>query len=72
MRGDKRVAIRFNMVARKASDEATHTDYVEQVKASDNLRWSLGGGMASGDEKPLGKTAAHEMAATGSTLGSPQ
>ncbi len=32
--------------------------YVEKVKASDNLRWSLSGGMAAADEKPLGKAAA--------------
>ena len=43
MRGDKRVAVRFNLVARKASDEATHEDYVEKFEASDNLKWSLSG-----------------------------
>ena len=32
MRGDKRVAIRFNLAARKASDEAPHDEYVEQVQ----------------------------------------
>jgi hypothetical protein len=58
MRGDKRVAVRFNMAARKASDEVKHKDYVEEVKASDNLRWSLNGGMAAADEKPLGAASA--------------
>ena len=72
MRGDKRVAIRFNMTARKAADEAKHTDYVEQVKASDNLRWSLNGGMAAADEKPFGKAATQSPSATGTASGSPE
>jgi hypothetical protein len=72
MRGDKRVAIRFKMAARKASDEVKHTDYVEEVKASDNLRWSLNGGMAAADEKPLGKAAAALPSATGTASGSPE
>ena len=72
MRGDKRVAVRFNMAARKASDEVKHTDYVEKVQASDNLRWSLsGGGMAAADEKPFGK-AAPAPSATGTATASPQ
>ena len=65
MRGDKRVAVRFNLAARKATDTVKHEEYVEKVKASDNLRWSLGGGMAASDEKPLGasKPVATETAA---------
>ena len=54
MRGDKRVAVRFNMAARKATETVKHEDYVEKVKASDNLRWTLSGGMGTSDEKPLG------------------
>jgi hypothetical protein len=57
MRGDKRVAIRFNLVARQASNEASHTDYVERVGASENLRWSLSNDIVAADEKPLGKPA---------------
>ena len=50
MRGDKRVAVRFNLAAREASDKAEHKEYVEKFEASDNLRWTLsGGGMASSD-----------------------
>ena len=41
MRGDKRVAVRFNLAAREATDKIEAKPYVEQVKASDNLRWSL-------------------------------
>ena len=54
MRGDKRVAVRFNMAARKATETVKHEDYVEKVKASDNLRWTLSGGMGTSDEEPLG------------------
>jgi spore germination cell wall hydrolase CwlJ-like protein len=52
--GDGRVAIRFNIAARKAVENAPHVAYVEKVEASDNLRWSLGDTMAKPDAKPLG------------------
>jgi spore germination cell wall hydrolase CwlJ-like protein len=74
MRGDKRVAVRFNLTARKAADTAKHEDYVEKVKASDNLRWTLSGGITS-DEKPLGASkpvAAETAAATALTAGGSQ
>jgi hypothetical protein len=58
MRGDKRVAVRFNLAARKASEEAPHKDYVEKFEASDNLRWSLSSDAAGGAQQPLGKPAA--------------
>ena len=66
MRGDKRVAVRFTLVARTASDTAKHEDYVEKVKASDNLRWSLEGGTAAVDQAPLGasKAVSTQTAAT--------
>lgn len=57
MRGDKGVAIRFNLAARKAADSAPRHAYVEKVAASDNLRWSLTGDMVAADEKPLGQPA---------------
>ena len=63
LRGDKRVAVRFNLVARKASDEAVHEDYVRKFDASDNLKWSLSGETAAAQDKPLGK----EPAALGGT-----
>ena len=79
MRGDKRVAVRFNLEARKATDAVEHKPYVEKVQASDNLRWTLsGGGMAAADEKPLGKASATgtatatAAAATGTASTSPQ
>jgi spore germination cell wall hydrolase CwlJ-like protein len=69
MRGDKRVAIRFNLTARKASDEAKHEDYVEKVQASDNLRFALTGGAAEAEEKPLGspQTPSSTQSAGGGT-----
>ena len=80
MRGDKRVAVRFNLEARKATEAVEHKPYVEKVQASDNLRWTLsGGGMAAADDKPLGKPAATESttvataaAATGTAAVSPE
>ncbi len=73
MRGDKRVAVRFNLEARKATDAVQHKPYVEKVQASDNLRWTLGcGEMAAASEKPLGKATASLPSATGTTTGSPE
>jgi spore germination cell wall hydrolase CwlJ-like protein len=53
-----RVAVRFNLAtlraARKAVDEAPHKPYVEEVAASENLRWSLTGNAPDASQKPLG------------------
>jgi hypothetical protein len=62
MRGDKRVAIRFNLAARKASEDAPHKEYVDTFKASDNLRWSLSNDVVASGEKPLGKAKASPAA----------
>lgn len=56
-----RVAIRFNLAARKAVEEAPKVPYVEKVKASDNLRWTLSGSLVETQEKPLGRTKADAM-----------
>jgi spore germination cell wall hydrolase CwlJ-like protein len=66
MRGDKRVAVRFNLVARKASDEAAHEDYARKFEASDNLRWSLSDETAAADAQPLGKVVPPPIAGGGS------
>ena len=58
MRGDKRVAVRFNMVARKASEEAPHVDYDQKFAASDNLKWALSSQSVGSNEQPLGKPSA--------------
>ena len=54
MRGDKRVAVRFNQVAREASDKVVHEDYVKKVEATDNLRFALSSETTSTTEAPLG------------------
>jgi spore germination cell wall hydrolase CwlJ-like protein len=64
MRGDKRVAVRFNIVARKASEEAPHEDYGQKFEASDNLKWALSSDTVGANEQPLGRPAA---AANGGT-----
>lgn len=58
LRGDKRIAVRFNLTARKASDEAVHEDYAKKYEASDNLKWSLSGDTVADNQQPLGKSAA--------------
>jgi spore germination cell wall hydrolase CwlJ-like protein len=70
MRGDKRVAVRFNLVARKASDEAGHEDYDKKFEASDNLKWALSGEAVAQNEKPLGNSEPPLGAGGGSTAGS--
>ena len=57
MRGDKRIAVRFNLAARKASDEAPHEEYSKKFDASDNLKWALSGDTSASNEKPLGTTS---------------
>jgi spore germination cell wall hydrolase CwlJ-like protein len=56
MRGDKRVAVRFNLMARKASDDAKHEEYVQKFEASDNLKFALSGDAVAANEAPLGKS----------------
>jgi hypothetical protein len=55
MRGDKRVAVRFNLVARKASDDVAAEDYTKSFAPSDNLKYALSSETVSTKEKPLGK-----------------
>jgi hypothetical protein len=72
LRGDKRVAVRFNLVARKAAEEATHEDYAKKFAASDNLKWSLSSDTSSADQQPLGKSAATPSASsTATAVGKP-
>jgi len=66
MRGDKRVAVRFNLAARKASDEVKHEDYVQKFEASDNLKFALSGETVSESQAPLGKP---QPASTGGQSG---
>jgi hypothetical protein len=68
MRGDMRVAVRFNLVARKASDEAKHEDYVQAFNASDNLKYALSAKSVAENQAPLGKPVA-AAAGSGSQTG---
>jgi spore germination cell wall hydrolase CwlJ-like protein len=58
LRGDKRVAVRFNLVARKAADGAMPEDYAKKFGASDNLKWSLSSAGVGDNQQPLGRPAA--------------
>ena len=62
LRGDKRVAVRFNLEARKASAEVAPEDYTKKFEASDNLKWSLSSDVVASNEKPLGKTGKPQVA----------
>jgi spore germination cell wall hydrolase CwlJ-like protein len=67
MRGDKRVAIRFNLVARKASEQAPHEDYAKKFDSSNNLKWALSSDGVGENEKPLGTaTPSPSVASAGS------
>jgi spore germination cell wall hydrolase CwlJ-like protein len=56
MRGDKRVAVRFNLAARKASDEVKHEEYTQKFEASDNLKYALSSDTVADNQAPLGKS----------------
>jgi len=71
LRGDKRVGVRFNLVARKASEEAPHEAYTKKFEVSDNLKWSLSSEPVADNQQPLGKTTkpAREAASNGTSAG---
>jgi len=72
MRGDKRVAVRFNLVARKAADEAPHEDYAQKFETSDNLKWALSGDAVGEKQQPLGKATASASPASGTAIAGAQ
>jgi spore germination cell wall hydrolase CwlJ-like protein len=65
MRGTKRIAVRFNITARKASEDAVHEDYTKKFEASDNLKWSLSPETVAPDQQPLGKAPAAAPSSSG-------
>jgi hypothetical protein len=68
LRGDKRVAVRFNLAARKASADVTHEDYTRKFEASDNLKWALSNDAVADNQQPLGMVAsAPATSAAGAT-----
>jgi hypothetical protein len=58
LRGDKRVAVRFNLAAREASKDVAPEDYSKKFEASDNLKYALSSATVADDQKPLGHPAA--------------
>jgi spore germination cell wall hydrolase CwlJ-like protein len=68
MRRDKRVAIRFNLVAREASKDVAPVDYAKTFEASDNLKYALSSQSVAENQQPLGKPSA----AAGAAAGGPQ
>jgi len=70
MRGNKRIAVRFNLVARKAADDAVHEDYNKKFEVSDNLKWSLSGESVAENEQPLGRPAAPAKQPVAAAVGS--
>ena len=67
MRGDKKVAVRFNLAGRDAAEKVEHKEYVETFKASDNLRWTLSSDAGKSSEQPLGRAASPAAPAAAST-----
>jgi len=66
MRGDKRVAVRFNLVAREASKDVVPQDYTKAFEASDNLKYALSAETVGGNQKPLGRSSTPAPAASAS------
>lgn len=62
MRRDKRVAVRFNLVAREASKDVAPVDYDKAFEVSDNLKYALSPEPVAGNQQPLGK---HSTTPTG-------
>jgi spore germination cell wall hydrolase CwlJ-like protein len=69
MRGDKRVAVRFNLAAREATKDVAPVDYEKKFEVSDNLKYALSSETVGQNEQPLGKPAA---GGGGAAAGSPE
>ena len=72
MRGDKRVAVRFNLAAREASKDVAPVDYEKKFEVSDNLKYALSSETVAASEQPLGKAPAPATAGSGAAQGSPE
>ena len=65
MRGDKRVAVRFNLAAREATKDVAPVDYDKKFEVSDNLKYALSSDTVASNEQPLGRPSAPAPAASG-------
>ena len=72
MRGDKRVAVRFNLVAREASKDVAPVDYEKKFEVSDNLKYALSSETVAQNEQPLGKSASAASAGGGGSAAGSQ
>jgi spore germination cell wall hydrolase CwlJ-like protein len=72
LRGDKRVAVRFNLVARQASNDVVPEDYTKKFEASDNLKYALSSESVGDNQKPLGKAVETAPAPAGPAIASAQ
>jgi hypothetical protein len=50
--------VRFNLVARHASDDVVAEDYSKSFEASDNLKYALSADSVGENQQPLGKASA--------------
>ena len=72
MRGDKRVAVRFNLAAREASKDVAPVDYEKKFEVSDNLKYALSSDTVAANEQPLGKSPAPASAGGAGAEGVPK
>ncbi len=73
MRGDKRVAVRFNLIAREASKDVAPVDYDKKFDVSDNLKYALSSEPVAENQQPLGRSSAPASSGGGAAAaGSPQ
>ena len=72
MRGDKRVAVRFNLVAREASKDVAPETYTKTFESSDNLKYALSSDAVAEHQQPLGKHAAPSSGGGGADKAAPQ
>jgi hypothetical protein len=66
LRGDKRVAVRFNLVAREASKDVAPVDYTKKFESSDNLKYALSADTVGENQVALGKRSGPSSGGGGS------
>lgn len=69
MRGDKRVAVRFNLAAREATKDVAPVEYEKKFEVSNNLKYALSTETVADNQQPLGKPPA---GGGGAAAGSPE
>ena len=71
MRGDKRVSVRFNLVAREASKDVATPDYTKKFDSSANLKYALSPETVAANQQPLGSHSAPSSGGGGSSSQAP-